>query len=362
MDRSNEAAPPEVERAGDRPARGAGPGWRQTLMKTFREFNRDQCGDLAAALAYYAVFAIAPASLALVSLLGAFGDGQAIVERVLRLLEEDLGAPRDVIATIEPIVTSLATQPGAGIGLVVGAGAALWSASGFVNAFGRAMNRIYEVDEGRPVWRLRPAMLLVTLVMLVIVAVILAALVLSGGVAATVGDLIGLSDATVAVWAVVKWPVVVVLVALLIAILFWATPNARLPFRWISAGSVVALVAWVVATAAFGAYVATFGGASYDKTYGALAGAFLFLLWLWITNNALLFGAELDSELERTRQLLAGIEAEEVLQLRPRATSASRKNQRKRAEDVAAGRLLRLEAQAARQGGPGASSGQRDGA
>ncbi|NTW41482.1 MAG: hypothetical protein HGA44_16655 [Cellulomonadaceae bacterium] len=139
MDGTDTSTPSQVESPSERPERRAGPGWRGTFTKALREFNRDQCGDLAAALAYYAVFAVAPASLALVSLLGVFGDGPAIVERVLRLLE-DLGAPRDVIATIEPIVTSLSAQPGAGIGLVVGVGAALWSASGFVNAFGRAMN------------------------------------------------------------------------------------------------------------------------------------------------------------------------------------------------------------------------------
>lgn len=337
------AAPhPDDPRKPDSPSDVTKPGWKYTIRKTLREFNRDQCTDLAAALTYYAVFALAPAALALVSLLGVFGNGQQIVDNVMTLAK-NMGAPDDAIDSIKPIVTNLSEQQGAGLGLALGLLLALWSASGYVNAFGRAMNRMYEIDEGRPFWKLRPVMLLTTLALLVIVALILVALVVSGGVAEAVGNVIGLSDVTVTVWNIAKWPVVVGLVVVLVALLYYATPNVRQPkMRWISVGSVVAIVVWVVATVGFALYVVSFG--KYEATYGALAGVILFLLWLWITNNALLFGAELDAELERTRELQAGIEAEETIQLPPRDTKASVKKQKKHAEDIETGRALRLSA------------------
>ena len=196
---------------------------------------------------------------------------------------------------------------------------ALWSASGYVGAFGRAMNAVYEIDEGRPFWKLRPVMLLVTLVAILLVAVVLVMLIVSGPLASSIGSVIGLSTQAVTVWNIVKWPIIVLFVVLIVAILYYATPNVKQPkFRWLSVGAVVAIVVWILASVAFAFYVATFG--SYDKTYGSLAGAVVGLLWLWITNLALLFGAELDSELERGRQLQAGIAAEEELQLPARDT------------------------------------------
>lgn len=333
---------PDDPRKPDSPGDVTKPGWKYTVKKTLREFNRDQCTDLAAALTYYAVFALAPAALALVSLLGVFGNGQQIVDNVMKLAT-DMGAPDDAIESIQPIITNLSQQQGAGLSLALGLLLALWSASGYVNAFGRAMNRMYEIDEGRPFWKLRPVMLLTTLALLVIVALILVALVVSGGVAEAVGNAIGLSDVTVTVWNIAKWPVVVGLVVVLVALLYYATPNVRQPkMRWISVGSVVAIVVWVVATVGFAFYVTNFG--KYEATYGALAGVILFLLWLWITNNALLFGAELDAELERTRELQAGIKAEETIQLPPRDTKASDKKQKKHEEDIETGRALRLSA------------------
>ena len=337
-----DAPHPDDPRKPDSPSDVTKPGWKYTIKKTLREFNRDQCTDLAAALTYYAVFALAPAALALVSLLGVFGNGQQIVDSVMKLAT-DMGAPDDAIKSIQPIITNLSQQQGAGLSLALGLLLALWSASGYVNAFGRAMNRMYEIDEGRPFWKLRPVMLLTTLALLVIVALILVALVVSGGVAEAVGNAIGLSDVTVTVWNIAKWPVVVGLVVVLVALLYYATPNVRQPkMRWISVGSVVAIVVWVVATVGFAFYVTNFG--KYEATYGALAGVILFLLWLWITNNALLFGAELDAELERTRELQAGIQAEETIQLPPRDTKASEKKQKKHAEDIETGRALRLSA------------------
>ncbi len=334
-----DAPEPDDPRKPDSPPDLTGASRRYVLRKTLREFQHDQVTDLAAALTYWAVLAVAPAALALVSLLSVVGDGEQVVRDVMDTVGDV--APGLDLAVVEDIVRNLASQQGGGLALVVGLLVALWSASGYVNAFSRAMNRIYEVDEGRPVWKLRPAMLLVTLVTLVLVAVTCAAMALSGPVAAAIGSAIGLSDAVVTVWDVAKWPVIVLLVALTIAILYYGTPNVRQPrFRWISVGSFVAILVWAVGTAAFGLYVAFFG--SYNETYGALAGVIVFLLWLWLTNNALLFGAELDAELERARQLQAGMPAEESLQLPPRDTAASRKREKQIAEDLAIGRALRL--------------------
>ena len=333
-----DAPDPDHPSKPDSPTDLTKPSWTYVAKKTLREFNRDQCTDLAAALTYWAVLAVAPAVLALVSLLGVFGDGDQVVSDVMDAAEEI--APGIDLQAVRGIVENLASQQGAGLALVTGLLVALWSASGYVNAFSRAMNRIYEVDEGRPIWKLRPIMLLVTLVTLVLVALICAALVLSGPVAEGLGSAIGLSEVTVAVWSIAKWPVVVVLAALVIAILYWATPNVRQPsFRWISVGALVAIVVWAVATLGFGLYVVTF--ARYNETYGTLAGVIVFLLWLWLTNNALLFGAELDAELERGRQLQAGIKAEKTIQLPPRDARASAKRQAKDEQDVTRGRELR---------------------
>jgi membrane protein len=314
------------------------PTWRYVVRKTLRESVSDQLPDLAAALTFWAVLALAPAALALVSLLGVFGDGDEIVDEVMATVEDV--APGLDLETVRPVVENLAGQQQAGLALVAGLLVALWSASGYINAFARAMNRIYEVDEGRPFWKLRPAMLATTLAVLVLVAVVCAAMVVSGPVAEALGSLVGLSEVAVGIWGVAKWPVIVLLMVLVIAILYYATPNVRQPrFRWISIGSFVAIVVWALATLGFGLYVAKFAG--YGDTYGALAGVIIFLLWLWLTNNALLFGAELDAEMERARQLQAGIEAEEAIKLPPRDSAASEKRQAKLAADLAQGRALR---------------------
>ncbi|GAA2737601.1 YihY/virulence factor BrkB family protein [Pedococcus aerophilus] len=313
--------------------------WRYVVRKTFREFSRDQCTDLAAALTYYAVLALFPAMIALLSLVGLFGQGQQTVDTLLGILR-DVGAG-SAAQTLEPTLQSLAGRSSAaGVAFVLGLAASLWSASGYVGSFGRAMNRMYEIREGRPFWKLRPVMLAVTLVALVLVAVVAMALVLTGPAAQAVGDAIGLGSTALLVWNIGKWPVVLAVVALVVALLYYATPNVKQPrFRWISVGAVVAIVVWVLASAGFGFYVSTF--ASYDKTYGALAGVVVFLLWLWITNLALLFGAELDSELERGRELQSGVAAERSLQLPPRDTRTSDKARAKEEEDVQRGKRLR---------------------
>jgi membrane protein len=318
------------------------PSWKYVARTTFREFTGDQCFDIAAALTFFAVLAAAPAVLAVVSLLGLFGNAQTMVTQVLDSMRGVL--PEQSVTMIESVVQDAAgNTQGAGLALIVGVALALWSASGYVGAFGRAMNRIYEIDEGRPFWKLRPIMLLVTVVLVLIAALVVVALVLTGPVAQAVGDAVGLGSVALTVWNIAKWPVVVLLVVALIAILYHATPNIRQPkFRWLSVGAVVALVVWAIASVGFGFYVANVG--NYDATYGSLAGVIIFLLWLWITNMALLFGAELDSELERGRELQGGIPAEETLQLPPRDTRRSEKREAKYRQDVARGRELREDA------------------
>jgi membrane protein len=337
-DRARAAADPEDDRKPDSLGDIRKRSWIYVARKTLREFSKDQCTDLAAALTYYAVLALFPALVALVSLLGVLGQGQSTVDALLEIVDQV--GPASAVDSLRPTIEQLSSSQGAGIALVIGLLGALWSASGYVGAFGRAMNRIYEVGEGRPIWKLRPVQLLVTLFAVLLVAVAAAALVLTGPVAEAVGEQIGLGSTAILVWDIAKWPVLLGIVVLIVAVLYYATPNVKQPtFRWVSVGAVLAIVVWILASAAFGLYVAMF--ASYDKTYGSLAGVIVFLLWLWLTNLALLFGAELDAELERGRQLQAGIAAEETIQLPPRDTRNIEKAEEKHEADVAAGQEIR---------------------
>jgi len=312
--------------------------WRYVVRKTWREFSSDQCTDLAAALTYYAVLALFPAAIALTSLLGLVGQGKTAVDEVLGILD-DLGGSSIVASVKDPLI-ELSSSQSAGLALILGLAGALWSASGYVGAFGRAMNRIYEIGEGRPIWKLRPIMLLLTLVLVVLAAAVLLALVLTGSVAQTVGEALGLGSTGILIWQIAKWPVLLAVVVLIVALLYYATPNIQQPrFRWVSVGALFAIVIWIVASAAFGFYVGNFG--SYDKTYGTLGGVIVFLLWLWLTNLALLFGAELDSELERGRELQSGVPAEETLQLPPRDTRKLEKDEAAEQKDLQMGRELR---------------------
>ncbi|MEV7396988.1 YihY/virulence factor BrkB family protein [Aeromicrobium sp. NPDC092404] len=341
-ERTRSAPKPEDDRKPDSPADLHKRSWFYVARKTLREFSKDQCTDLAAALTYYAVLALFPALIALVSLLGVFGQGKSTVDALLKIVDQV--GPSSAVDSLRPTIEQLSTAQGAGIALITGLLAALWSASGYVGAFGRAMNRVYDIGEGRPIWKLRPVQLLVTLISLVLVAIAAAALVLTGPVAEAVGEQIGLGSTAILIWDIAKWPVLLGVVVLVVALLYYATPNVKQPkFRWISVGAVFAIVVWIIASAAFGLYVAMFS--SYDKTYGSLAGVVVFLLWLWITNLALLFGAELDAELERGRQLQAGIEAEKDIQLPPRDTRNIDKAEEKEQEDVAKGRELRVESE-----------------
>ena len=339
IDRTEPTTPdPDDPRKPDDPTDLEKRTWWYVAKKVRREFGDDQCTDLAAALTYYGVLAIFPAVLALSAILGLVGQSEKSVQTVLDVISPLVS--EDALGTIEPTLLELASSQTAGWALLFGAVLALWSASGYVGAFARAMNRIYEIGEGRPFWKLRPVMLLITLVAIVLVALVLLMLVVSGPLAQSIGDQIGVGDQAVQVWSIAKWPVMVLAVMMIVAILYYATPNVQQPkFRWISVGAVVAIVLWMIASAGFAFYVANF--ASYNKTYGSLAGVIIGLVFLWLTNVALLLGAEIDSELERGRQLQAGIAAETELQLPARDTRNIEKAAEKEADDAARGRSIR---------------------
>ena len=341
------APDPDDPRKVDSPTDLAKPSLGFGMKNAVKQFSRDQCTDLAASLTYYAVLSLFPALLALVSLLGVLGQGETTVEALLGMVR-DLGQDK-AVEQLEGPIRSMVDAGGAGFALVAGVAGALWSASGYVGAFGRAMNRIYEIDEGRPVWKLRPQMLLLTLALVLMAGLILLGVALSGGVARTIGDTIGLGSTAVAVWNIAKWPVILLLVIGMVALLYYFTPNVQQPkFRWMSPGAAVAILVAILASVAFGFYVSNFG--SYNKTYGSLAGVIVFLLWLWIINNVLLLGAEFDAELERSRQLQSGIAAEETIQLPPRDTSASEKAEEKHEAAIAEARKIRQQAPYDRMG------------
>lgn len=319
--------------------------WKYVLQKTIREFSSDQCTDIAASLTYYAVLSLFPGLIAIFSLLGVIGQGKAASDAVLGIIEQV--APGETVETIRGPIEQIADSPAAGFALITGVLLAIWSASGYVGAFSRAMNRIYEIEEGRPFWKLKPAQLLVTVITIVLIVIAAIILVVSGPVTKAIGDALGIGEVPQTIWSIAKWPVLAFIVVLIVAILYYATPNAKQPkFRWISIGALLAIIVLGLATLAFGFYVGNFS--NYDRTYGSLAGIIIFLLWLWIANLALLFGAEFDAELERGRQLQAGIAAEEDIQLPARDTRKSDKAAEKEQKDVEEGRRLRQ--QAARDG------------
>ena len=355
--RARTAPEPDHEAKPDSPGHLPRRSWRYTLKSAVAEFQRDQCTDQAAALTYYSVLSVFPALLALLSLLGVFGRGEETVDQLLTLLR-DLGQDQ-VADQLQGPIEAMVGGSGAGLALVLGIATALFSASAYVGAFGRALNRVYGVDEGRPIWKLRPLMVVVTLGLVVMAALVLVGLVVSGPVADAVGQAIGLQEQTVTVWSWLKYPLILVIVMAMVAVLYHVTPNVRQPrFRWLSPGAVLAIVAWVLASVGFGLYVSTFGKYGEGSAYGSLGSIVVFLLWLWITNLALLLGAELDAELERARELAAGIPAERSIQLPPRDTRQSDKAREKLEERVEEARRLRKQAE---RGGVGGPSGGYDG-
>jgi len=289
--------------------------WGGVLKRTAKEFSGDNLTDWAAALTYYGVLSIFPALIALVSVLGLIGHSatQPLLDNLNTLAP---GPARDIFTSaIQNIQKS---RGSAGVLFFVGIGVAIWSASSYIGAFMRAANAIYEVEEGRSFFVKRPLQVAITVLLLVMVGVSAAAVVVTGGLASQVGNLVGVGSTAVQVWDIVKWPVVVLIVSLMFSILYWAAPNVKQPgFRWITPGGIVAVIVWGIASAAFALYVAHFS--SYNKTYGALGGVVAFLVWLWISNLALLFGAELNAELERGRELEQGEPAEDRILLQPMA-------------------------------------------
>jgi membrane protein len=304
------------EEAPDKPSRLKARSWGGVLKRTVTEFKEDNLTDWAAALTYYGILAIFPALIVLVSVLGLIGDSAT------QPLIDNLGsvAPGPAQEIFTSAIENLQSSKGAaGIFFIVGLAAALWSASGYVAAFMRASNSIYDIEEGRPIWKTLPTRVLLTLVLLLLLAISAVAVTLSGGLAKEVGGVIGLSDTAVQVWDIAKWPVLLLVVSFMFALLYWAAPNVKHPkFRWISPGGVLAVIGWVIASLAFALYVANFG--SYNKTYGALAGPIIFLVWLWISNIMILLGAEFNAELERGRAIEAGHPEDSEPFMEPRDT------------------------------------------
>ncbi len=294
--------------------------WFGVLKRTGKEFSADNLTDWAAALTYYGVLAIFPALIALVSILGLIGH--SATQPLINNLNTVAPGPAKSIFT-NAIHGLEKSQGAAGILFVVGIASAIWSASGYIGAFMRASNAIYEVEEGRPFYVKRPVQVGVTVVMLVLLAVSAFAVVITGGLATQVGKLLGIGNTAVTIWDIAKWPVLLLVVSGMFSILYWAAPNVKHPgFRWLTPGGVLAVAVWLVASALFAVYVANFG--SYNKTYGTLGGVIAFLVWLWISNIAVLLGAELNAELERGRELEAGLPAEDEIRLEPRAQPKER--------------------------------------
>jgi membrane protein len=284
-----------------------------TLKRTVRELRDDNLTDWAAALTYYSVLALFPGLIVLVAILGLVGQHPQTTNALLDIVR-DVGPASAVDTFRGPIESVVKSNGGAGALLGVGLLVAIWSASGYIGAFMRAMNAIYEVEEGRPFWKRRPLQIVITVAMVLLLALVAVSIVVTGPLARAIGDQIGLGDTAITIWNIAKWPVIVAVVMGMFTVLYYVAPNVRQPrLRWVTPGGIVAVILWLLASAGFGVYVANFG--SYDKTYGSLGGVIVFLVWLWLSNLALLFGAEFDAELERSRELAAGLPAEESLQL-----------------------------------------------
>jgi membrane protein len=303
---------------------GTGSGAFATLRRTLTEFSEDNLTDWAAALTYYALLSLFPALIALVSVLGVFGDPVKTTQTITDVVTQ-IGPDTAADTFAGPIESITSNRGTAGILFFVGLGAALWSASGYIGAFMRAANIVYETPEGRPFWKLRPLQILVTFVMVLLLALVALALVLTGPIVDAVAEPLGIGTTATTVWDIAKWPVMIAVVVFMFVVLFYAAPNVRVGgVKRVLPGVVVGLAVWLVASVAFALYVANFG--SYDKTFGALGGVVVMLVWFWLTNVALLLGLELNAEIERSRELREGIpRAEKEIQLDARSEPKAQK-------------------------------------
>jgi membrane protein len=309
--------------APDAPTKMKGRSWFGVLKRTVKEFKDDNLTDWAAALTYYGVLSIFPALIVLVSILGLIGSSAT------QPLIDNLGsvAPGPAKQIFTDAISNLQGSSGAsGVFFVIGLAAAIWSASGYISAFMRASNAIYDIEEGRPIWKTLPVRVGLTVLLMVLTAISAVAVTLSGGLAKLVGNVVGVGDTAIQVWNIAKWPALVLFVSFMFAVLYWAAPNVKQPgFKWLSPGSVLAVIGWIIASLAFAFYVANFG--SYNKTYGALAGPIIFLVWLWISNIMILLGAEFNAEIERERMIEGGMRPEDKEPFaEPRDTRKMEKN------------------------------------
>ncbi|MBO3738329.1 YihY/virulence factor BrkB family protein [Actinoplanes flavus] len=306
-DRDRDLSAPGPDAGPDSPLELRGKGIVAALKRTFKQFSEDNISDWAAALTYYGVLSIFPGLLVIVSLLGMLGnDGQQTVRDAV----SDLAPSQQAQEFVDLVLNQVQGTGKAGLAALIGVVVAFWSASGYIAAFMRASNSIYDVPEGRPIWKTLPIRVGVTAVVGVMLIASAAIVIFTGELSRVVGEMLGMGGVAVTTWNVVKWPVLVMLVSLMFAVLYWASPNARTGgFRWVSPGGIFAVVLWVAASAAFAIYLANF--ANYNATYGTLGGVIAFLVWLWISNMAILLGAELDAELERGRAIAAGHPADE---------------------------------------------------
>lgn len=312
--------------------------WKYVLGRTMREYGRDGCSDLAAGLTYFSILSALPALLALISVLGLVGAGRSGSKKLLEVV--DALAPQQVQPALSGLLSQLTSSTAAGIGLAIGIIGALWSASGYVGAFTRALNRIFGVREGRSAIALRSRQLLITVVVLALAVLVVLSLVLTGPLARTIGDALGAGDALFTTWEIIKWPIIGVAVVAAVAVLFFGAPNLHHGrFRYVASGAAIAVVIMVVGSLVFGFYVSNFS--SYNRVYGAVGGLLVALLWVWLANLALIVGAELASELERGHELSIGEAAEKRVRLNARGERGAEKAIRKLVADERVGAAIR---------------------
>ena len=271
--------------------------------RTLTRYREENMTDWAAALTYYGLLALFPTLIALVALLGIFGRHPETTDALLEIVA-DVGSEATVDVVREPLQSVVESRGGAEALLGLGLLGALWSASGYIGAFSRAGNTIWQVSERRPFWRWKPLQFAIALAMIVMLAMLGVGVVVSGALATAIGEALGVGDGALTAWRIAKWPAIAVLAVAIVSILYWSTPNVRrgrLPA--LTPGAALAIALWVLASAPFAFYVSQFG--NYNATYGSVGGIIILMVWLWITNNALLLGAELDAELERERQIRA---------------------------------------------------------